>query len=275
MNSIAADTLLTPGYFSAADADGALSRLISEAWELYANADGTACVVNPSAPILFFGDLYRYRTSPCKIITVGLNPSRIEFPNPNRFTRFKAAEEIYPAITQGNEPYAAYVDSLCNYFIDDPYRAWFGSLEPILQGAASSYYPGQSNRALHTDLCSPLATDPTWSRLPAASRNILKESGVNLWHRLIGYLEPDVVLISVAAAHLASIRFDHQEWAPFHMVAKKAKPYIVKAAQLTISGEKRASMYFGQAAQTPFGFLSTGEKQELGARIAEEYARGR
>jgi len=111
-------------------------------------------------PILFFGDLYRYRTSPCKIVTVGLNPSRIEFPQPDRFTRFKAAKGLYPAIMQSDEPYAAYVAAPCNYFIDDPYRAWFRSLEPILQGAASSYYPGRANCALHTDLCSPLATDP-------------------------------------------------------------------------------------------------------------------
>ena len=51
-----------------------------EAWNLYERAKSQAHVVRPSIPILFFGDSEAYERSERRIITVGLNPSRLEFP---------------------------------------------------------------------------------------------------------------------------------------------------------------------------------------------------
>lgn len=44
-------------------------------------------------PILFFGDGNEYFSSELKVITLGLNPSRAEFPEEDRFQRFGAARE--------------------------------------------------------------------------------------------------------------------------------------------------------------------------------------
>ena len=60
-----------------------------------------------------------------------------------------------------------------------------------------SYYEGEMSSALHTDLCSPLDTDPTWSRLEEL-RERLMVNGLALWHQLVEYLAPDVIVVSIA-----------------------------------------------------------------------------
>ena len=56
--------------------------LAAASWELYREAVelGIGALVRPSIPVLFFGDDERYVSSALKVITVGLNPSRLEFP---------------------------------------------------------------------------------------------------------------------------------------------------------------------------------------------------
>jgi hypothetical protein len=88
-------------------------------------------------PILFFGDLYGYRTSPTRYVTVGLNPSYQEFPEEAPWSRFPAATP------PEGRTLGAYLESLSAYFVTDPYRRWFDrSFEPVLRGAGASYYPG-------------------------------------------------------------------------------------------------------------------------------------
>ena len=50
----------------------------------------------------------------------------------------------------------------------------------------TSYYLGEASTALHTDICSPVATDPTWSRLSESDRTTLEADGGPLWHALLG-----------------------------------------------------------------------------------------
>src|ERR1700674_3514038 len=65
-----------------------INDLIREAWQVYRQFADQPFLVKPSIPILFFGDSNRYFSSELKVITVGLNPSRIEFPEKDRFSRF-------------------------------------------------------------------------------------------------------------------------------------------------------------------------------------------
>jgi hypothetical protein len=60
----------------------------------------------------------------------------------------------------------ANVGALDSYFRSAPYRRWFDQgFERVLNGLSATYYAGFPNAALHTDLLSPLATDPTWGGL--------------------------------------------------------------------------------------------------------------
>src|SRR4051812_17750825 len=105
----------------------------------------------------------------------------------------------------------------------------------------ASYYDSEINCALHTDLCSPLATDPTWSKL-GSERSQFEASGNALWHQLIEELSPDIILISVARGHLERIAFaDQSAWQTCHAVvrAKPGKrPYLVDIQRAMLTKRK-------------------------------------
>ena len=136
-----------------------LGRAVEKAWCAYDNAAALSVRVSPSVPVLFFGDLDAYRQSHLRVLTVGLNPSRQEFPAGRPFLRFPFAEG--PA---GREP-GRYLEALSSYYRTHPYRSWFGAFEPLLNGAGASYYAGHASTVLHTDICSPVAINPTWSQM--------------------------------------------------------------------------------------------------------------
>lgn len=244
----------------------AMRELSSASWLVYREAVelGIGALVRPSIPILFFGDDERYVSSPLKVVTVGLNPSRLEFPNGDPFLRFPAARQIDP-----REPAPdAHLAALRAYFRVRPYNAWFRpAFEPILNGLAASYYDGMApSTALHTDICSPLATDPTWTRLGNVGA-ALATAGVELWHRLMERLAPDVILISVARQHLDKIRFPELGmWESIHSIERR-NPFTVRAVKLKVVPHKSTLLVFGRAANLPFGTVSADDKRRIGEAI--------
>ena len=86
-----------------------------------------------------------------------------------------------------------------DYFRQNPLVQWFASYEPILRGLNCSYYQntGLPNVALHTDICSPIATDPTWTKLNPNQRQLLFTQGLQIWKDLVIDLAPDVILVSI------------------------------------------------------------------------------
>lgn len=253
-----------------------LTRSVSEAWCVFDRAAGLPSRVTPAAPILFFGDFDAYRTSLFRVLTAGLNPSLHEFPDGNPFQRF-------PLLNGGStdrEP-NRYLDAMSAYFRTDPYRGWFSAFERVLNGAGTSYYTGKASAALHTDICSPVATNPTWSRLGEADRADLQADGGPLWHTLLETLRPHMVVLSVARDHLGRIEFAPvDQWRTIHEFKRKgdgaprSTPYEVRGRWYEAGGE-RSLFVFGRAAQTPFGSLSDNQKHELGAISLETYRDGR
>ena len=253
-----------------------LDPSVSRAWSAFDRAAGLSARVTPAAPILFFGDLDAYRASPLRVLTVGLNPSLREFPARNPFQRF-------PLLTGGStdrEP-DRYLDAMSAYFRTDPYRAWFSAFEPLLKGAGASYYAGWNSAALHTDLCSPVATNPTWSSLGASDRAALEADGGPLWHRLLEALRPHVVVLSVARSRLQRIRFAPAgRWQTIHVFQRtgsgilRARPYELCSRWYDVGGE-RSLFVFGRAAHTPFGLLAEDQKRESGTTLLEAYRDGR
>jgi hypothetical protein len=263
---------VTPHEPTADDTDHVLRDLIDEVWCAYNEHHQNSSVVTPSIPILFFGDLRRYLASPVRIVTVGLNPSRAEFPCKDRWKRFPKACG-FDAMTRDATFYQKYVATLSDYFRTDPYMKWFNAYEHILKGMDGSYCDGACNTALHTDICSPLATDPTWSRLDPIHRDALESRGTSLWHRLIMYLAPDVLLVSIAKGRRDKITFQPtSEWKIFHTIPR-GNPYHVQTQSICVNEGKDTCVIFGRAANTPFGTVSNVDKGALGARV-KEYING-
>ena len=251
-----------------------LDRAVMLALHAFDRAAGRPSCITPSVPILFFGDVHAYRTSPLRVLTVGLNPSLHEFPADDPFRRFPLARD-------GLDPKPhRYLDAMSAYFRTDPYRGWFSAFEPVLNGLGASYYEGCGSTALHTDICSPVATNPTWSRLHEDDRSALEADGGPLWHMLLEKLKPEVVLLSVARAHLGRVEFPPlTDWEVIHAFERteggslRSRPYEVCARWYDVGG-RRSLLIFGVAAQKPFGLLSNGKKRKAGQAVLATYRNG-
>ena len=260
-------------------ASGARRQLLSEAvalaWRAFDRVADRGCRVTPAVPILFFGDLDAYRASPLRVVTVGLNPSRQEFPAGEPFSRFPLAAD-----NRDREP-SRYLNAMSAYFRTNPYKGWFNAFEPLLNGLGASYYKGAASTALHTDICSPVATDPTWSRLGKADRATLEADGGPLWHKLIEALRPQIVAISVAKAHLERIEFEPvADGECIHAFKRKAdgelrkQPYEIRAQWYDVGG-KHSLFVFGTAGVKPFQLLADCQKRAAGQMLLEVYLDGR
>ena len=257
--------------FSSWEHSQVLSDPVMLSWRAFDRAAELPCRVTPAVPILFFGDLNGYFASKFRVVTVGLNPSLHEFPAGDSFRRFPSARGH-----RGREP-DCYLDAMSAYFRTRPYRSWFSSFEALLNGMEASYYSCQASTALHTDICSPVATDPTWSGLADTDRAALEAEGGALWHSLLEKLRPQIVVISVARAHLKRIKF-----APLSRrkivcgFSRKAdgtlrsKPYEMSGRWHNVGGE-RSLFAHGPAAQKPFGLLADSQKRLAGERLLKAY----
>lgn len=248
-----------------------LVKHVAQAWQAFDHSAGRSWCVTPAAPILFFGDLHAYRASLLRLLTVGLNPSLHEFPADDPFRRFPLVEGCI-----ARKP-SRYLDAMSAYFRTDPYHRWFSTFEPLLHGMEASYYEGRASTALHTDICSPVATNPTWSKLDADVCSALSADGSSLWHMLLEELRPQIVALSVAKRHLKGIKFAPMtNWQVIHIFRRKASgeprssPYEICARWYDVGGE-RSLFIFGTPAQTPFGTLATDQKREAGELLLEAY----
>ena len=243
---------------------GNLIKLVAEAWDAFERAPGKSRV-EPAMPILFFGDHEAYSASPLRVVTVGLNPSLREFPVDAPFARFPACAG------SGQVHGQRYLKCLSSYFHIDPYRSWFSSYEAVLDGAEASYYPRKLSTALHTDIASPVATDPTWSKLGDSERDELLSHGIAIWHQLLKLLKPHLVLLSIARKHLSRIEFAALKgnWKTLHAFnstksgARRKRPYTVESRWYEIM-DNPALFVFGRASQTPFGQLGNEQKRKVG-----------
>ena len=253
----------------------ALRGEASKAWELFERAAALEARVTPAVPILFFGDVEAYLLSPIRVVTVGLNPSLSEFPRDDPFRRFPLAAD-----TGRGDP-ERYLNAMSAYFRTDPYRQWFGHFEPLLNGMGASYYEGQPSTVLHTDICSPVATNPTWSRLRDTDRTALAADGVGLWHELLKVLRPHVAVLSVGKPHLDRIKFDAlRPWESIHRIERTAdgaprkRPYEAAGCWYDIGGEP-SLFVFCPASQTPLGSISNSHRHQLGSVLADTHRSGR
>lgn len=203
-----------------------LDDAVAMAWDAVARTGRLQPRVNPSGPIIFICDLDAYWRSQVRVLMVGLNPSLRKFPARSPFKRFPLTQGVTPAET------SRYLAALSAYFRTASYRSWFSAFEPLLNGARSSYYEAASWRALHTNLCTPVATDPTWSRLGAAAQAALEAGGGELWHTLLVALRLHIVVLSVVRRHLSRIAFNARtEWR------------VIRRFDLRANGELRRQPY--------------------------------
>ena len=151
------------------------------------------CLVSPGFPILWFGDLDLYFSSASeKAISIGVNPSSREFSKGKRgcFKRF-------PKIEYSNHltPPENYCEQLNQYFENEPY-SWFEKGDNSV-----SLYEGYKNRGLiHIDCCSTIGTKPSWGGLSASLKERLRDDNVEVFQRMLRFLDPKKVYLASSKA---------------------------------------------------------------------------
>lgn len=127
-------------------------------------------VISGSTPVVSFGNVQTAR-----IATLGLNPSKREFTNvkgewldgSDRKLATLGSLNVGELATANRTTLGTVVNDCYQYFYRQPYMAWFGALETILNKATNaSYFDGT---ACHLDLVQ-WATEPVWQKLPAEVR---------------------------------------------------------------------------------------------------------
>jgi hypothetical protein len=217
-------------------------------------------IVPNSIPIVWFGDAEKYFGSDIKIITVSLNPSDIEFkehktasPSPKlRFPDFNGSvTSLYNAYN--------------NYFLKNPYNSWFkASFGAVLESFNASHYDNAINTALHTDIGSSYATNPTWTGLSNSDKNILEPIGAKSWHSLVKILEPDIILFSASKNFEEKITFPQiGNWLSIDV---KAKSPLLKG-KFKLSNTKLAILLFQVQGRKPFLQTSKEEKLKINDHI--------
>ena len=244
-----------------------LEPVIAQTIEHFNDVKDSELVVSNSIPILFFGDLEAYLNSPMKIVTVALNPSDKEFSE----TRFVTSEDV---LTNTK----SYASTLSSYFSFNPYTRWFNNFEKLLHHLKSSYYPENnrpsfpndpktpiSNIVLHTDICSPIATAKTWSKLKSKTekefREKLQANGKVIWSELISVLKPDIILVS---GGLGMCDYFDASWCDVKLPDEFDKSHKMRSA--TYNGSK---LFWFSGKNTPLSF------QDIQLSVLEEYVLGK
>jgi hypothetical protein len=228
-------------------------------------------VVPHSLPIPYFGDLKRYLESPLRVLTAALNPSNREFPKDQ--PRFDVARGLRGPGELETE--------LSAYFSRNPYRSWFSSFEPVLNGLEASYGGKMAGRdlastALHVDMCSPIATAPTWSKLCTPQREKLTTTGRKIFEWLVDELEPHIIVASLGWAHLQEWNADFQEGRRWERIAEHSTaangkplraPLLVHVGKVSFRKERPLLFVNASAFRRPFGSFTTERKLAAGKKL--------
>ena len=244
-------------------------NLLKDTLEEFHNKKKLSYVIEKSLPILFFGDLGSFIKQQRKVITVGLNPSNIEFQS-NQYNSYS-----YFRFPEYRNNIGSLEISLSNYFKNDPYRKWFSTgYEPILNGMNCTFYNKKSKeKVLHTDICSPLSTNPTWSKLSITQQNELRKNGFNLWKRLVFEIKPNLIILSTRKSYLDSLnpRLKQVLYTVYKTKdGKPRRPFNLEHHQINILGLD-IDLVYGEPKNLPFGSVSTEDKIKMGEIIEETF----
>lgn len=228
-------------------------------------------VISNTINIDWFGNRDEYAKSDTKIITVGLNPSGREFGNPkspNVALRFPGITSMLP-----KHPYKGnFAHQWNNYFNYNP-LSWFNQgFEPVLNGIGASYDNSTLLRAIHTDLCTPWATDPTWSSLPKVDKMALTNNYTfQEWKTLIKELKPDIIIACIPNEYRDKIMGHIPTSIIIEISHKKdggSRKRAIKVYAATYNG---ALIVFGKSFNIPFGDVSLYQKNKIGEIIKRCY----
>ena len=233
-----------------------------------ANLCGRNFVIRDKIPLPYFCNVSAFMKSPKRIVTVAINPNDDVFESTRTETRLSADET--------ERRLSAYFDERQK---ERNLPSWFNNYKHILEGMESTYlgeYDSNQNTAIHVDLCSPIATNPTWGTLYNEEKNLLSEPGMKLFSSLMDLLNPDVVLVSISVGAIerlwgAPANSNDDTWSVLTSFdrrgdgAPRSPVYKVKLKQLPKpNGPPTLIIYGAPFRGRPFGKITTQQRMKIG-----------
>lgn len=248
-----------------------LKVLLTKSILHYKNFEKYEFIPKPSLPILFFGDIEAYSRERFKVLTAALNPSDIEFRESKNDKNFSLFRFPFYSETSGT----LYL-SLKDYFINTPYIRWFdSSYKQLLQGLGYSFYSDELKTAVHTDIVSPLSTNPTWSKLKSIKQfkneiQEIEQIGLDLWIELVEIIKPNLILMSLAKGHLSKLNLEFISEFDIQNITqgnkKRKRPYITNLYKLNLK-DHSCFLIHSPSGTNPFRLISNSDQRLLGEKI--------
>lgn len=240
-----------------------INAIVSNCYYDYHKPGNPACVLRDVVPILWFGDMDAYFASEKKIVTVAVNPSKLEFQDDKGISSIRYRFPETPANYDSHNPqhFVAYKNAMDGYFKNNPYVKWFWHNEKVLrlfdvsyQGMLCSYKNDSgeafTNTALHIDLKAPAATDPVWGKLHLNDRNAIELIYAKYFDFMWRYLDPDILVVSTSAQNVKEALGINHGNAVIHRTSKRG--YVdLHVIDSPVSG-KRVNIVWGLNRNTPF-----------------------
>lgn len=227
-------------------------------------------------PIDWFGNRNEYEQSDIRIVTVGLNPSDMEFKRNKNATTYDVSYR-FPSAIVGNP--ATYPQAWNEYFTHHPYN-WFYHFERVLQGAGASYggklpekmggqdYPNR--RAIHTDLCSSYATAPAWSKLPREEQEAIAQEGICYWEKQMEQLQPDIIITAIAKDYWQKLPIT--DISDLYVITETKDGKERKMPMIIKKGHYNGVLVIlGVTFNVPFGSICKEEQKHIGELILQAY----
>ena len=132
------------------------------------------------------------------------------------------------------------------------------------------------NVAIHMDICTPLATCPTWSKLTESCVKELRKDGFEIWKILIEKsLKPDIIIASFPQSVIKNNKKDYcfeKLKSLLNLNLKSCEEIILnnnkpKKCWVCSLNNKNKYVVLGPSGRRPFGNFKKEEKYELGEKI--------
>ena len=265
-----------------------LMSLAQQCYESFAVAQNDSTLrpylIKGTLPILYFGDIEAYFKSQYKIITAAINPSFGEFfyDESNKqisFKRFPQFESIANANALNNENALQYLSALNGYFkTGNDYKKWFKTTprDNLFAPFGASYYENAPNRAIHTDILSPFATFPTWSKMPLHIQTQFSNAGIRLWSELIEILEPNIIFMSLNKKYISHIDFyqTFRDYLTYHNKKYDGESLRIQYGYIHLNGKTAHIFNESRTNRVPFNAIGNEHSALLGKKIFERFISG-
>ena len=242
-----------------------LQALVNSAWRANTTIQNNPSnplhptIIKGSIPILWFGDLDAYEHSELRVVTVGINPSRMEFGKKVNSTYVVNPTLRFPSLGSAVPSFSNYSAAMAQYFSNNPLKAWFWPNEAALNAYGSSYGGKMSpvsgteiiGTGLHIDVVAPIATVP-WGKLKPVEQNGLSNLFQSYFNQLVAALDPHVLIVPIKMGNYQNFNVPCSITCT-RTIRLKSRMVTVNKQQCVIGGKPRL-LINGWNGSTPFPF---------------------